>query len=943
MIKKTWKTEDGELIFDFDIFLEEGKRFGLIEVKIYYYNIPDDVCRVTIRQINEKVNFNYLFRNACKLKGYILCEAMPNNQLGVWGDFYYGENLFNHFEGMMIILSSEQPLPPVPIPVQPTEPIEREIISTGSYEDLFPYTYMRKWPKLTSEDLQFNFVQYPDPYESPPVSSTNSFFNDLVHLRESGKPDTRNEMENLAVNYIDGSVEYEEKFINNVNEINGPIKYFSKIDDYIRKTPEFEIEALICEAESILHKEKDEITSYLKSTEYNFEKDSIWQSYFTLIIILGYRYDLLEYFTKTLVMCNLLEYIFLENNFDISIDEIKSLAFATIILPESVFPLPPSTSQKFSSPPEFNNGWIEPYAIGDLQMVRQKFLRYEPGEIAYIENVMKGEKKKIERTKRSKVEDNVTNYNESIDNYKTTDQEETKNLQKELYNVIADNIINTNFQGLQTTYGPPTTANLDGGWSMEIKPNQDTPSKNDIVGFARKVLNQTVNNIRRKVSESRSFSTLNENEEKVTSILDNKNSDKNTRGIYRWLNKVYQAHVINYGNRLMVEMLIPNPAKRFIESENILSDLSFKKPTTPEQNGILKYTDINEQNYANLAAEYKVGNIQPPPPSTKTVSTSLQGEAEQQISIPEGYLAHQAYVTCAFPQNSGSFYVEGVVGTQKFSANQSTTDVPVLTLQNEDTTIPVAVMSSPVASSPPTEPSNYVVSIVVQCNRGENIMNEWQIKTYNAIIEGYERQKNKYYKNVGTKGENKFKSMSPLEKRKIEARTLKLDCIKLLFNRYFELVGHSTRILPDGNPSQFYVNEPRYYQFFQEVFEWQEMVYSFNIYNPDEKPSWLMPEDIISEDEMFAAFLQADTARVIIPVRPGYTMSVLYYLSSGMLWQAENLIAPSNESDTQIVNELKKCGYTSAEINKSIEPWEIVVPTSMHVLQDNSQLPATKY
>ncbi|WP_315823804.1 hypothetical protein [Paraflavitalea speifideaquila] len=59
-----------------------------------------------------------------------------------------------------------------------------------------------------------------------------------------------------------------------------------------------------------------------------------------------------------------------------------------MILPNTLFPLPSYAEVALIS------NQIKPYAIGQLKMTRYRLQSYTLGEIAQIENVLKGEKKK---------------------------------------------------------------------------------------------------------------------------------------------------------------------------------------------------------------------------------------------------------------------------------------------------------------------------------------------------------------------------------------------------------------------------------------------------------------------------------------------------------------------------------------------------------------------
>lgn len=96
-----------------------------------------------------------------------------------------------------------------------------------------------------------------------------------------------------------------------------------------------------------------------------------------------------------------------------------------------------------------------------------------------------------------------------------------------------------------------------------------------------------------------------------------------------------------------------------------------------------------------------------------------------------------------------------------------------------------------------------------------------------------------------------------------------------------------------------------------------------------------------STDALFTSFLQAGSARVLVPVKANQAMLVLYYLSSGMIWSGENALTPTIEDEkyVSIVDELKLLSESEPECKSVSKAWKITIPTSMIILQDSSKLP----
>jgi hypothetical protein len=90
-------------------------------------------------------------------------------------------------------------------------------------------------------------------------------------------------------------------------------------------------------------------------------------------------------------------------------------------------------------------------------------------------------------------------------------------------------------------------------------------------------------------------------------------------------------------------------------------------------------------------------------------------------------------------------------------------------------------------------------------------------------------------------------------------------------------------------------------------------------------------------DKLFTIFLQADYARIFLPVRPGFDLITLFYLATGIIWEGKRESVPAlgnreQDRDLEIVNELKKITFEPVEEKQIGASWEIRVPTSMQIL-----------
>lgn len=819
------------------------------------------------------------------------------------------------------------------------------LVDSEPHSDLFPYLYLRTWPTISPETLQQRFIQYAGPLQSPPF---DTLYGILVYFKNLHN---REAMEQEAVAFIEGAPPFDlGQYIRHVSQIKPPLNHFPAFYARLCQTEPLDFETLKGEIENQLGLSTwADVTSYvLENQDYLLEKDRVWQNVFALLIVSGYRPELLDDLIRILVVCNLIENLALSPVTEgITSHQIREWLKATILLPEAVFPLPAypqsppvSLSGKYGLPGAKTQNWIEPYAIADLQMVRQRIVKYQLGEVAYIENILKGEQKKTTRRKLNRVKETISNASTQTTDLEDQVQGTRTDLINEVQKTLAQNTVTTNFgdNGLQTTYGPPITATVKGSWTVETGPHT---SLETTAQYAREITTQTAHRIARQVSHTRTTLSFDETEDISVHRFDNRQGSQNVRGIYRWVNKVYSAFVVNYGHRLLIEFSIQNPAKFFIQSKLHTQGVSLVEPVLPEG---FTFQSITRDNYAVLATQFEVKNLTPPPPSLLISATTFSdGEpvTAREIAIPDGYEAETAYVIYVLPKDATTLKLVGLVGRNSFECDATQpSGIKSFPLNQERKNVPAAATCHVELTSPPQMiESAYLVNIEIECRPTAECFEDWQLKTYAEIMQGYNRQRAAYYQQEGV-GVPKDKLRNPLALREIEKNELRRNCFKLLLDQFQKLVGGTSD--PDG-PTPAEVNEPRYLQFFEQVFEWNEMAYSFYSSLAGQPP--LLPAaqlilNLIPEaDQLFTMFLQAKSARILVPVRPECTLPLLYYLSSGLIWVGQPALTPCFEQVVSIVNEYKTLFDHKHPNPPASKPWEIIIPTSMVMLQDTSELP----
>lgn len=264
-------------------------------------------------------------------------------------------------------------------------------------------------------------------------------------------------------------------------------------------------------------------------------------------------------------------------------------------------------------------GEVKNVGIQDLLIVRQDLLSYQAGEIAHIDNIMKGESKNKKHRKLDRSE--VTSFEETERTEETEEELQTTDrfeLQDEASKTISED---TSIQAgvtVTASYGP-VNIEAHGEYSNNTATEESRTTSTNI---AKEIISRSVQKIKERVLKRRSRTDISEIEIINEHGYDNtKAGAEHINGIYRWVDKYYKAQIVNYGKRTMLEFMIPEPAAFFRYAMT-------NKPSTrikverPEEPGLcisgkffkLRPTDIVPEYYMDFIGKYRVKDAEPPPP-----------------------------------------------------------------------------------------------------------------------------------------------------------------------------------------------------------------------------------------------------------------------------------------------------------------------------------------
>ncbi len=607
--------------------------------------------------------------------------------------------------------------------------------------------------------------------------------------------------------------------------------------------------------------------------------------------------------------------------------------------------------------------------VTDYRKVEQTLCCYVPGEVSHIENIMAREYKERSTRRLRRSEDTTTNTTSRESEHQTdTTSTSRYELQKEISQVLSESQDRSTDVNASANYsaGSDLVGSLDTSFdtsSSFANSSSQENSNSESVSFAKEITEKALDRLVTKVSEERAHKMIEEFEEQNRHGFDNRQGADHISGVYRWVDKVYKNQVHNYRNRLMYEFMIPEPASFHKMAKTAIGNASegipVREPIDPRTNSfgmltpITHAAQINESNYQQWAAAYGA-TVSVPPESTivigRSIISSLDNElwsksqpVTEDIKLPEGYGISRVYVNSlgngdrATLPNGGNWsrYYISVAGIpfvywyvgQPFmrSLHADLTTKPELSRFTDS--VPVGVQFTGIEGG--------VVSIELELVRKESHFAEWQLATYNAIMEAYEARVQDYRNALAEVEVQRTQLLADNPKyfRRIENTVLKKNCISYL-------IGHlnmgknfiqgdtvmNTRVAINQNMDRYAATV----KFFEQAFEWNIMDYTFYPFFWANRQNWSKLYGIDSDDVLFRSFLQSGMARVHVTVRPGFEEAVMYYMETGQIWNGGDAPVIGDDLYMSISLELQEPDYYIDET------WETRVPSTLTVIQAKS-------
>ncbi|AXG72999.1 hypothetical protein DVK85_01610 [Flavobacterium arcticum] len=608
--------------------------------------------------------------------------------------------------------------------------------------------------------------------------------------------------------------------------------------------------------------------------------------------------------------------------------------------------------------------------VADYLKVEQTVQCYVEGEISHIENIMAREYKERATRMLRRTEDTTTISNETeqerLTDTTTTNRHE---LQSEISKVISES------QDLGTSvnsrYDGKGGFSVSAGLSYATNTSQ-TDSTRIAETTAQEITERATDRIVSKVKEERISKIIEEYEENNKHGFDNRFGSQHVVGVYRWVDKLYKNQIWNYGKRMMLEFMIPDPAELhtlgLIPTNGEGSNSEGILQTPPDPRTTLKYgPSVNFSDfwtYAQYWAQYYNAVIEPVPAENITVGESFSvkyntGESKisstegssgnGKITVPEGYKVSSAkgiYNAIKDGDRSGSLISLTVGNSTNYNALISPTKLLILSNVNFAANTDSFINSNYVNEVPVSFTlGNHVagdVSVTLSCYLTQEAKEAWEMRTFKAIMDAYEAKLAEYNERI-EKNKNVVQEeikTNPGFYRQIENLVLRKNCISYLIRQIGGGFSYGASMTTGDSFGNFEVNLSQgldtytnTVKFLEQAFEWDIISYNFYPYFWGKRDNWSkMYQFDKSDDPLYRSFMQAGMARVVVTVRPGFEKAAALYLTTGFIWNGGTVPTIGDPLYLDLVDEVTR----EEPPKKEGKAWITRLPTTLTILQADS-------
>jgi hypothetical protein len=617
--------------------------------------------------------------------------------------------------------------------------------------------------------------------------------------------------------------------------------------------------------------------------------------------------------------------------------------------------------------------------VTDFYVVQEEWNHYEASELADVINVLPGE-----------TFENRIRHAQRVDTMSATTTETVTSQSTEQDQTMSTTLAESSSQDASATVGAQGQVELSGQYGvMHVATNlgaqlQNSQSQSDSKAFstAYQTVQRATKSVSQTVTTVQSQRTITDDRTYQDHKLENK-GDKVTAGMYRWLTEVHYAQLTRYPNRFTLEFEIPEPGAWLRWALENPPDGNWDHPdpgpfTMPESNAPITPDKIDIVSCAALSSRWRIRGIKQPPPDTLTLSLGISSNpssatqvglaADSTLSVPNGYAASSWTAQIVARVDPSAHVIADDDGDGVNAAYQELTDIAVTVggsadslkwAGKDDVTLDKSAVAKyltgtagedldprdgvttgniPVMVYTYDKFVGFTCAVNVRCQLMPEAYSQWQQSTfdqiaaaYQALLDAHNLERATKLQQVGTQEDlagppalNQARALNELRRMIIG------DLLGQPLTGYAEVDNY-----PNGEP---YVPDndavdTETIQFFEQALEWENIVYICYPYywgrRGDGGSLWAKNAVSASSDPVFDQFLNAGSARVVVPARPGFESLMLFYLYTGQIWGGGQPPAPDDPSYLSVAQEIQALQRGTVDGTPVGSSWAVRLPTTL--------------
>lgn len=590
-----------------------------------------------------------------------------------------------------------------------------------------------------------------------------------------------------------------------------------------------------------------------------------------------------------------------------------------------------------------SHGTLRSVGVADLVVVRQALKRHERREISHVENVLPGEHKSREHERSRSTEETTTTERETTkEEERDLETAERFEIQRETQSLLHEELSLQVGASMSGSYGPSIEFTTSADFGMVQVKEEATRQAS---AYAKETIQRAATKITERVRQETTLRMTETFREANVHEVDNRGSAEGVTGVYQWIDKVYEAQVFNYGQRMMFDFVVPEPASlllRALASARPLG-VAFSKPIP----FVKTAAEIDEDNYFVEAQRYDAQGVEPPPALFLDVVKTFDGADDRpdsgsvtkviELPLPDGYEARKVAVVVSYNRWTEDASLDVLLAGRSHRFEKGTESWWTKSLDSPTGAIAIGLKTFRI--------SVFAATFEFSCQRTARAMDAWRLKTHGLIKQAYLKQLQDHEEKVAAARQevaNEQRGQNPADNRLIERTELRRLAISTLTAQHFDAFGAIETGAFDLPQIDFAAAEEQgsYIRFFEQAFEWEQMMYVFYPYYWASKERWRASVLHRDDDPMFGEFLRAGAARVVLPVRPGFELALTHFLETGQIWEGGDPPEITSPMYLSIVDEIKeRTGAPGLEVPQG-DPWEIRVPTTLVALRGEPGLPS---